>query len=322
MGTQIHESKPSDAMDIRTRDRSRTAFTLVELLVVIVIIGILIGLLLPAVQAVREAARKMSCSNNLKQIGLAIHNFESAHGQLPPGAVWHPSQPKRGSMFVYLLPFLEQGNLYAHYDLKSPNTDQATFPGSSDLLGAVVIPTLVCPSDSHPSHYFGLAAHNYAASRGPTAVYANPDCHCEHDWQHLAMAPLDDPHRYAGPFTRVGTRGKLSEVLDGLSNTLFVGEVRPECSEHARNGWATSNNGNGYCTTLIPMNFDTCNDNADDPCRRSCNWNTEVGFKSAHTGGVHFTLGDGSVRFLSENLDHLLYQALGGKRDGKVAVLE
>ena len=115
---------------------------------------------------------------------------------------------------------------------------------------------------------------------------------------------------------------RLADVAHGLSSTIFFGEVRPRCSEHARNGWATSNNGNGYCTTLIPINYDTCNDNATDPCRRPCNWNTEVGFKSAHVGGSQFLLGDGSVHFVSENIDHLTYQALGGKQDGKVAQLE
>lgn len=301
--------------------RNRRAFTLVELLVVIAIIGILVGLLLPAVQAAREAARRMSCSNNLKQIGLAIHNFESANKKLPPGAVWHPDDAKRGSIYVYLLPFLEQGNLYALYDLKAMNTDQATFPGSDKLLGETIIPAFVCPSDDHDSHYFGLATHNYAASRGPTAVFSNPDCHCDHAWKSFVSAPPDSIRQFAGPFTRVGTQVKLGQVSDGMSNTIFFGEVRPKCSQHARNGWATSNNGNGYCTTIIPINWDTCNDSSPDPCRRSFNWNTEVGFKSAHVGGAQFLMGDGSVHFLSESLDHNLYQALGGKQDGLVANL-
>ena len=302
--------------------RTRLGFTLVELLVVIAIIGVLVGLLLPAVQAAREAARRMSCSNNLKQIGLAIHNFESANERLPPGAVWHPTKAKRGSVFVYLLPHLEQTSLYQNFDLSTQNTDVSVFPGTSRPLGETLISTLVCPSDSHPTHYFGLAAHNYAASRGPTEVYQNSSCYCDHAWKNLAQAPLDFPNNFAGPFTRVGTRARLADVSDGLSNTIFFGEVRPGCSEHARNGWATSNNGNGYCTTIIPINYDTCRENATDPCHRPCNWNTEVGFKSAHFGGAQFLLGDGSVHFVSESLDHLTYQALGGKQDGKIARLD
>jgi hypothetical protein len=281
-----------------------------------------VGLLLPAVQAAREAARRMSCSNNLKQIGLAIHGFEDAHKQLPPGAVWSASGTKKGSALLYILPFIEQQNLYNQYDLTRSDLDGALLANSKNLIGSKIVPTFVCPSDSHSQIYFGYAAHNYAASRGPTAVVENPSCLCIHPWKSLAQSPVDDRSNFAGPFTRVGTRVKLAQVTDGLSNTLFIGEVRPQFSEHVRNGWAQSNNGNGYCTTLIPINYDTSKDNSADPCRRSYNWNTEVGFKSAHVGGANFLLGDGSVHFVSETLDHRLYQALGAKQDGQVVTLE
>ena len=109
---------------------------------------------------------------------------------------------------------------------------------------------------------------------------------------------------------------RLSEITDGLSNTILFGEVRPRCSEHARNGWAMTNDGNGFCTTLIPINYDTCNENAPDPCHRPCNWTTEVGFKSAHPGGAQFLMGDGSVQWLPQSIDHQTYQYLGGKSDG------
>ncbi len=298
------------------------AFTLVELLVVIAIIGVLVGLLLPAVQAAREAARRMSCTNNLKQIGLAVHAFESSHKRLPPGAVWNPPARLKGSVFVYILPHLEQQSLYNLYDFSQPNLDAALFPNSMEKLGSAIIPSLVCPSDSHPERYFGSGTHNYAASRGPTSVFENPSCFCVHEWKSLAQSPADSLTDFAGPFTRMGTRLKLAQISDGLSNTLFFGEVRPQYSEHARNGWSPSNNGNGYCTTLIPMNYDTSKENSPDPCHQSCNWNTEVGFKSAHVGGVNFLVGDGSVRFLGQNLDHNLYQALGAKQDGQVANFE
>ena len=297
-------------------------FTLVELLVVIAIIGILVGLLLPAVQAAREAARRMSCTNNLKQIGLAIHEFESAYKTLPPGAVWSASGAKRGSVFVYLLPFMEQQSLYNQFDLTKSNTDGAMLSDGSGPIAATILPMLLCPSDNHQSLYFGNAPHCYAASRGPTALYQNPACDCVHPWASLAQAPLDNPSNFAGPFTRVGTRVKLAQLTDGLSNTLFFGEVRPQHSEHIRNGWAASNNGNGFCSTIIPMNYDTSKDSSTDPCHRSYNWNTELGFKSAHTGGVNFLLGDGGVHFVADTLDHTLYQYLGGKQDGQVASLD
>src|SRR6476660_6961676 len=141
----------------------RRAFTLIELLCVVAIIGILVGLLLPAVQAAREAARRMSCTNNLKQIGLAIHNFESTNKTLPPGAVW-TSKFKRGSVFVYLLPFMEQSNLYNQFDLSKPDIDGTMLADGSGPVGGVIIPTVLCPSDDHEQRYFGMAPHNYAAS--------------------------------------------------------------------------------------------------------------------------------------------------------------
>ena len=296
----------------------RGGFTLIELLVVIAIISVLIALLLPAVQAAREAARRAQCANNLKQIGLAIHNFEGMQGKVPPGAVWSPNGDKKGSVYVYLLPFLEQSVAFNAFNLNQSNIDGTTFQGTSRLVGATVLPVLLCPSDSHPPEFYGLAVHNYAASRGPTDVFDNVSCFCNFPWRSFAQAPNDDPQVFAGPFTRMGTQIRFADVLDGLSNTIFFGEVRPTCSQHAQNGWSLSNDGNGYCTTLTPMNYYSCDDNAADPCHRTCNWNTEVGFKSAHTGGAYFLYGDGSVHFLAENIDYATYQSLGAKSDGRV----
>jgi prepilin-type N-terminal cleavage/methylation domain-containing protein len=297
----------------------RPAFTLVELLVVIAIIGVLVALLLPAVQAAREAARRTKCSNNMRQITLASLQFEDAQKRLPPGGVWNPSGKAKGSIFVYLLPYLEQPGLYSTIDFSKDSIEDSTLSGTSPIASSV-IPGLLCPSDPHPKLYYTLlASHNYAASRGPTAVFNNPSCSCPNPWQSLAQAPLDDPKNFAGPFTRLGTQVRLAEVSDGLANTIFFGEVRPKCSEHGRNGWAASNNGNGFCTTLIPINYDTCNDNAANACNRSCNWSTELGFRSLHSGGAWFAMGDGSVHFVSQTIDHQLYQYLGGKADGQAA---
>ena len=309
-------------MGIRLRTlHSRAGFTLVELLVVIAIIGVLLGLLLPAVQAAREAARRAHCSNNLKQIGLAVHAYVDVNRKLPAGGIWSPSGLGKGSILVHLLPFVEEKTIFDAFDFKIANTDGSFFPGTATLIGSATISTYVCPSDDSNALVAGLAKHNYAASRGPTEVYDNPSCSCTHPWQALAMAPLDNPAKFSGPFTRVGTAAGLQQVTDGLSKTIFFGEVRPNCSEHARNGWAASNNGNGYCTTLIPINFDSCDDSAPDPCNRPCNWNTEVGFKSLHPGGAQFLLGDGSVRFLPENIDHQAYQYLGNKSDGQAVAV-
>jgi prepilin-type N-terminal cleavage/methylation domain-containing protein/prepilin-type processing-associated H-X9-DG protein len=297
-----------------SRPDQRNGFTLIELLVVIAIIAILIALLLPAVQQAREAARRAQCKNNLKQIGAALHNFEERETKLPPGAVWSGSTQK-GSILIRILPFVDQAPLFEAYDFKQPDVDDTLIPGTTTLAASKLIPVYVCPSDSSEEFYFGRGRHNYAASRGPTEVAINPASPCNHSWQSLAMAPLDDPDRFAGPFTRLGKITRFRDVTDGLSNTIFFGEVVPQCSEHARNGWGKTNNGNGYCTTLIPINFDSCDDGASDPCRRSNNWNTEAGFKSEHPGGAHFLFGDGSVHFVSETIDHQMYQYLGGKAD-------
>jgi prepilin-type N-terminal cleavage/methylation domain-containing protein len=298
----------------------RRAFTLVELLVVIAIIGVLVALLLPAVQAAREAARRAQCQNNLKQIGLAALQFEDAYKKLPPGAVWSGSGTEKGSVYVYLLPYLERASLYQAFDLTRTSIDGSTFPQSTKLIASTVIPTFICPSDPHPKLYYEtLASHNYAASRGPTAVFDNPACSCPNPWQSLAQAPFDDPKNFAGPFTRLGTQVRLAEISDGLANTIFFGEIRPRCSEHARNGWAMTNDGNGFCTTLIPINYDSCNENTTNACNRPCNWSTELGFRSLHPNGALFVFGDGGVRFLPQTIDHPLYQNLGAKADGQAA---
>jgi prepilin-type processing-associated H-X9-DG protein len=251
---------------------------------------------------------------------VGLHSYESAYKRYPPGAIWSSSPNiRRGSILVHLLPFIEHGETYDLFDFTQTNVDNTVFSGTTNRVAETRLETYICPSDDQSMFYWNNAPHNYAASRGPTEVYDNPSCSCSHPWQPLALAPLDDPRRFAGPFTRVGTTIRVNEVLDGLSNTIFFGEVRPACSEHVRNGWVHSNNGNGYCTTLIPINYDTCHETAASPCNQYCNWNTEVGFKSLHPGGAQFLLGDGSVRFMKAEIAHqTVYQYLGGKSDGQV----
>ncbi len=307
-----------DSLPIRN---ARRAFTLVELLVVITIIGILIGLLLPAVQSAREAARRMQCSNNLKQIGLALHLYESGNSTFPPGAYWYGTDYDRyrGSILGLLLPYLEQQSLFDQFDYTQRIDDQK-FPDGT-LIGSTIVSVYACPSDNNRGLYNNRAIHNYAASAGPTAHGNNSDnCSCSSamSWNTYALAPYGNVNNFAGMFFRREGAKSVADCRDGLSNTIFFGEVRRDCSVHIRQGWVRSNNGNGLVATQVPMNVDSCHDDAsNDPCLQPCNWNLELAFKSSHPGGVGFLFGDGSVHFLSQSIDHWTYQYLGARSDGE-----
>ena len=246
-------------------------FTLVELLVVIAIIGILVALLLPAVQAAREAARRSQCSNNLKQIGLAILNYESARGALPPGArliidttggSWVVKE-ENSTILLDILPYLEGGAIFSQIELDGYVTDQKQ-------LAQTVIPAYLCPSQDHgpflrrPGTFDELATFDYAASNGSAFVGNNSSCSCSQQpaWNDFAirvrefLGPNDSG--FSGPFSRFGHEIKLRRITDGLSKTIFFGEVRPDCSEHLSGGWVYTNNGNGLISTVIPLNFDSC----------------------------------------------------------------
>ena len=310
------------------RGPQNSGMTLIEVLLVVAIIGTLVALLMPGIQAARESARRATCLNNLKQLGIAISNYEATKKVFPPGAIWDRWPPKdkrrrHGSILVHLLPYVEQQALYDAFDFKQLDIDYAVFPGTNQRIGSTRVETYVCPSDDHDGTFAGTAVHNYSASNGPTEVYDNPECSCANSYdKRFQLAPIDNEDNFAGPFTRLGISTKPSQITDGLSKTIFMGEVRVPCSVHARAGWAYTNNGNGYCTTLITINYDSCDDSAPDACNRPCTWNTDVGFKSAHPGGAQFLFGDGSVHFLNETIDYQTYQYLGAKADGQAASIE
>ena len=283
--------------------RRRNAFTLVELLVVIAIIGILIGMLLPAVQSVREAARRTSCSNNLRQLSLSMHLFENSHKIYPDGGIlWSDFDrtiengvpaiaPNQNWCFFYqILPYIEMQNVYDHED--------------DDLIRATQIGTFHCPTRREPVLKAGLFASNDYAGNGGIRFSGE----FGPSWNNARGAPI----------VRAGFARPVdfSSFVDGTSNTIVVGEkaVNPQdyyelaCSDNE--GWAV-----GWDWDVIRWAGDGLTPIRDidaDAC--------EVRFGSAHPGGVVFGRGDGSTEFLASTIDNVVYNNLCDIADGNVNV--
>ena len=326
---------------------NREAFTLIELLVVIAIIGVLVGLLLPAVQQAREAARRASCINHMKQIGIAIHSYNDANKKLPPGGEWEQGAPwrilqstgakptgpnrERGGVLVRLLPYLEENALYSKIDFEGGTVASQMVNGKR--VREYVISTYLCPTDIHDGTLEDgssiRAISNYGANYGPSWAggNGNPNCPCGQNYNSYRPLTNTGHTNPAGPFSREGNIFvcKLTDVTDGLSKTIFFGEVRANCSRHQRRGWAHTNNGNGLFNTLYPLNYDSCSKDVasagGDGCGAECNWKTEFGYKSLHPGVVNFLMGDGAVTTLPENVDHTAFQLIGCRMDGQVSTL-
>ena len=302
----------------RAASVQRRGFTLIELLVVIAIIAVLIALLLPAVQQAREAARRSQCRNNLKQIGLAIHNYEATARVIPFGTPVCCT-PNGGNWAVMIFPFLDLVPLYKSMDL---NGSLQTTPVNVAAARRGPLPGLICPSDPAGASPImqRFAAHNvspghgmwYTASMGPTHMDSCPFCpngtpsntnYCCQGWNFgtggnggLGIAP----GTFAGMFGRFPSSKKFSDVKDGLSQTLMVGETLPA---HCTFMGVFSQNF-PLSGTSIPLNW-------MESDTTGSNWFRTCGFKSLHPGGSHFTMGDGSVRFLATSIDYRIYNYLG-----------
>ncbi|HBN75108.1 MAG TPA: prepilin-type cleavage/methylation domain-containing protein [Planctomycetaceae bacterium] len=318
---------------LRRLNRQKDGFTLIELLVVIAIIAILVALLLPAVQQAREAARRSSCKNNLKQLGLALHNYHDTHRVFPPGWVIpkcpglsdgdHRFVQYNAGWGIHILPMLEEGAIYDAQDFvmngPCPGSGQPSTIGVLDAPSNTnhlneTLDSFSCPSDTKPSRGVNnCGTSSYVACRGNDA----------NGGQSTTYSTLN------GMFY-TNSKVLMRDVVDGTSNTIMIGEV--SWNQYYAFGAGSSITRGGLWGAFGQHKYDDMvsrttnaifgiNQSRPDP------GNTNDGFGSFHKGGAQFVLADGSVRFISENVDSRnaagttpmgTFQRLGVKDDGLV----
>jgi prepilin-type N-terminal cleavage/methylation domain-containing protein/prepilin-type processing-associated H-X9-DG protein len=315
---------------MRNEGRLRRGFTLIELLVVIAIIAVLVGLLLPAVQKVRAAAMRTQCQNNLKQIGVALHNYHDEYQQFPsgimlpmgtastappsggmeysncPNCAQPPTAGLWGSWLLWILPYMEQQNLYNELNLTVRDYGNTNGPNTP---GATVVKAYICPADYVPlqtitygTYYFGV--NSYLGNAGT-----------------IAQVQTGPPSLNGVLYFNSSV--SIQQITDGTTNTFLAGErysYDPNMSDTDLadyRGWAWCNEDSGEDVlgdTMYPMNSQVGVTGQDD--RRS-------NFGSGHLGGANFLMCDGSAHFLSTNFQSIIiYQRLSVRNDGSTASLE
>jgi prepilin-type N-terminal cleavage/methylation domain-containing protein/prepilin-type processing-associated H-X9-DG protein len=291
----------------------RAAFTLIELLVVIAIIAILIALLVPAVQKVREAAARLQCQNNLKQLAIGMHNHQDAFNTLPPGMSPGLGPPGDnyccwGTWMVPILPYIEQQaafNLYIDYG-NGAGTRYGGAPNTSVTTQRFVVMT--CPSDTPNAPLGGMTNHNYGVNYGNTDIYQDPTAVSGGVTVNFGQAPFG-----------VNKGHPLTWITDGTSNTLLFAEVIQGQRADLR-GFTWWGPGSGIVTLAGPntstpdsMEAGYCDPAIPNPpCNGTTPANKEMMFsRSRHEGGVNVALADGSVRWVSNDIGLGIWRALG-----------
>jgi prepilin-type N-terminal cleavage/methylation domain-containing protein/prepilin-type processing-associated H-X9-DG protein len=308
------------------RSYCRRAFTLVELLVVVAIIGVLVALLLPAVQAAREAARRMRCQNNLKQIGLASHNHHDIVGELPrayyeqTGLSWH----------VYILPYIEQQALFNNFDMTTVNNTH-TSANRNDPNGLVIVQTYQCTSCPVKRQAFGTPNNTNGPTDlippntgTPAAVTHYYGINGPRGTGYPVGTALHEgvPAATSGMFQRDGTI-RMARVTDGTSNTIMIAEmswISPPYGTRFRT-WVRGGDEYAGVVPGKPGFVVSCR-NVTNPINGMISANlivpyNDVPFGSQHPNGMNVCLGDGSVRFMAQNLSMTTYRALASREQGE-----
>jgi prepilin-type N-terminal cleavage/methylation domain-containing protein len=322
--------------------RRTSGFTLVELLVVIAIIGVLVALLLPAVQAAREAARRAQCTNHVKQLALAMHNYHTTHRELPPGAdcegvgrIWNCH-----TWLEYLLPYIELDSLHSRIDFKLQNND----PVNQQVLNNFVSPALMCPSDEDaglfnnsretsylpgPAGTFSLGM-SYIPSGGPLKMnfcFSPPVrvnhvvINCQRDRGGAIGIGTTKPYGAPGMFSGGPNRYKFKQCTDGLTNTFLIGETLPAYNSFHMYFASHMN----VASTHSPINYHQldleCTKTLEARAPGDC-YAKMAGFKGPHPGGVVIAMADGSTDLVRDDIDYTTLQLLGDKADGEPVQLQ
>lgn len=315
----------------RMRRIGTFGFTLIELLVVIAIIAVLIALLLPAVQQAREAARRSQCKNNMKQLGLAFHNYHEALSMFPLSSSGAVSKP---NWRVFILPYLDQAPLYNKLNMNESflaggGNNYASGSGANNVLSRLYLPVYNCPSTTLPTNNtsvtnntLGGQTHCYEGISGATPDPAGRSGVC-------AAGSYGSIYCNNG-ITVPNLKSGMKDIVDGSSNTILVAEQSGTVNaKDLRNnyygGWsgaggnappADTHWGAGTTAIRYPINYNFNSGGA--PAGADQTWEGNTIINSFHVGGTHALLADGSVRFLSQNMSFTILQAIACKDDGVV----